>query len=400
MPAICFYFQVHQPFRLRNFSYFEIGQGKSDYFDEAKNGEILRKVARKCYLPTNAKLKDLIDRHGGKFRVSFSITGTVIEQMRRYCPEALASFRALAKTGAVEVLCETSHHSLAALYDTAEFANQVERQRELVQEHFGQTPTVFRDTELIYDDAIGELAADLGFVGVLAEGADDLLAWRSPNFVYRHPRRALAVLLKNYRLSDDIAFRFSDRNWSEWPLSSERFSEWVHKISGTGDVVNLFMDYETFGEHQWAESGIFDFLDALPARILAKPDWGFATPSEVIARYPSVAEMPFHRTVSWADTERDLTAWRGNAMQDQALAEAYSLADAVRARNNPATTEVWRKLLTSDHFYYMCTKFFADGDVHMYFNPYASPYDAFINYMNVLSDFRDHVLTTPPQQAR
>jgi len=229
---------------------------------------------------------------------------------------------------------------------------------------------------------------------MLAEGADDVLGWRSPNFVYRMAQSDTALLLKNYKLSDDIAFRFSNHQWNDFPLTADKFARWVHGVSGNGDTVNLFMDYETFGEHQWSETGIFQFLDHLPEALLKHPHWDFRTPSEVIDRYPQVATMGFPRTVSWADVERDLTAWRGNDMQNRALSRIYALKDRVMRRNNPALLALWRKLQTSDHFYYMCTKWFADGDVHAYFSPYESPYEAFINYMNAVSDLEQHVLQT------
>lgn len=399
MPAVNFYFQVHQPVRIRPYDTFHIGR-RHDYFDDQLNGEIMRKVADKCYLPTNAAIEALINRYNGRFRVAYSITGVAIEQMRDYAPDALDSFQRLAATGAVEFLSETYYHSLSSLYDPQEFREQVEQHRELVFELFGQRPRVFRNTELIYDDRIGALAAELGFDAVLAEGADDVLDWRSPSFVYQCAGLPTRLLLKNYRLSDDIAFRFSNRGWNEHPLTADKFARWLHRISGAGDVVNLFMDYETFGEHQWSDTGIFQFLERLPEEVFRHPHWEFCTPSEVIDRYPAISELSFPRTVSWADEERDLTAWRGNAMQERALAEVYSLGDLVRSRNNPALLKLWGKLQTSDHFYYMCTKWFADGDVHAYFSPYESPYEAFINYMNVLSDVRDSVLTLGETKTR
>ncbi len=399
MPAVNFYFQVHQPVRIRPYDTFHIGH-RHDYFDDQLNGEIMRKVADKCYLPANAAIEALIKRYEGGFRVAYSITGIAIEQMRDHAPDALESFQRLAATGAVEFLSETYYHSLSSLYDPEEFRAQVEQHRELVYELFGQRPRVFRNTELIYDDRIGTLAAELGFDAVLAEGADDVLDWRSPSFVYRSADLPTRLLLKNYRLSDDIAFRFSNRGWNEYPLTADKFARWLHRISGTGDVANLFMDYETFGEHQWSDTGIFQFLEHLPEAVLRHPDWEFCTPSEVIDRYPAISELSFPRTVSWADEERDLTAWRGNAMQERALAEVYSLGDSVRSRNNPALLKLWRELQTSDHFYYMCTKWFADGDVHAYFSPYESPYEAFINYMNVLSDLRDSVLRLGESRTR
>lgn len=391
MPSVCFYFQVHQPYRLKPYSFFDIGKSHQ-YFDQQKNSAILQKVASKCYLTTNRLLLKLIQQHKGAFRVSFSVTGTAIEQMRDYCPEALETFIELSKTGCVEFLSETYYHSLSVLYDQIEFKEQVTLHSELVKKLFGQTPRVFRNTELIYSDQIGQTVADMGYKAVIAEGADDILQWRTPNFVYSVPNKRTALLLKNYRLSDDVAFRFSNRAWECFPLTADKYASWLHQVSGAGDVVNLFMDYETFGEHQWASTGIFDFLEHLPSKVLAHKDWNFATPSEVIELYPARAEMSFNRLTSWADVDRDLTAWRGNKMQNTALQQIYDLGSSVKWSNNPEAISEWRKLLTSDHFYYMCTKWFADGDVHAYFSPYESPYEGFINFMNVLKDFKHNYL--------
>lgn len=399
MSSVCFYFEVHQPFRIKPYRVLEIGRDH-DYFDEELNGDIVRKVARKCYLPTNNLLLDLVRRYDGEFRISFSLTGVAIEQFKLHAPEVLDSFKELAKYDAVEFLAETYYHSLASQHDEAELWAQVEMHKRLMQQEFGRTPTVFRNTELIYEDRIGRLAEEMGFKAVIAEGADDALGWRSPNFLYSVPDTAnTKLLLKNYRLSDDVAFRFSNRAWPEFPLLADKFASWVHDVSGAGDVVNLFMDYETFGEHQWEDTGIFDFMEQLPEQILKHGDWGFATPSEVVEKYPSLADLSFPRVVSWADEERDLTAWEGNTMQRRALHQIFRLGKAVRERNNPALLELWRKLQTSDHFYYMCTKWFADGDVHAYFSPYESPYEAFMNYMNVLRDFEEHVLAPRSQLA-
>ena len=414
MPSVCFYFQVHQPYRVKRYSYFQI---KNDhlYFDDDKNGTVLKKVAEKCYLPTNAMMLELIKRYSGEFRISYSVTGTAIEQMKLYCPEALKSFERLAETGAVEFIDETYFHSLAAVYEPDEFREQVAQHRALMKSLFGQTPRVFRNTELIYSDEVGKLVSELGFDAIIAEGVDDVLGWRSPNYLYSVPRsitggREVKLLLKNYRLSDDIAFRFSNRGWPEWPLSAEKFAGWVHQISGNGDVLNLFMDYVTFGEHPWVDTGIFEFMRHLPEHVLKKPDWNFRTVSQVADLYPSRAELPFHRLTSWADIERDLTAWRGNRIQNSALELAYQMGRELK-RRDPLPGEgpgfanelldTWRKLLTSDHFYYMCTKWFADGDVHAYFSPYESPYEAFINYMNVLRDFRERWLPAwrPPSAS-
>jgi len=391
MHGVCFYFQVHQPYRLKPYSYFDIGN-EHTYLDDDANGTIMRKVARKCYLPANRKMLELIKRHKGTFKIAYSISGITIEQMKQFEPEVLESFVALAKTGCVEFLGETYYHSLAVLKDEEEFRLQVEAHSQLIEKYFGQRPTVFRNTELIYSDRIGQVVWDMGFKAMLAEGADDILEWRSPTFTYHHPENDLVLLLKNYRLSDDIAFRFSNREWDAFPLHADTFANWCHGISGNGHVVNLFMDYETFGEHQWENTGIFQFLDALPKFILAREGWHFWTPSEVVAKVPPVAPLSYGRTVSWADQERDLTAWLGNHMQEDAIDELYSLGQDVRARNNPAMLRLWRCLQTSDHLYYMCTKFFADGDVHAYFSPYHNPYDAYINYKNVLRDLRENVL--------
>lgn len=391
MPSVVFYFQVHQPFRIRRYSYFDASQN-TDYFDEEKNKQIMEKVAHKCYLPTNKVLLELIEKHKGNFRISYSITGVAIEQMQKYSPQALQSFKDLASTGCVEFLGETYYHSLSSVFDEEEFRAQVSLHSKLMRETFNYFPRIFRNTELIYNDHIGHLARNLGFDAVIAEGADDILVWRSPNFVYavngsNSGRGPTKLLLKNYRLSDDIAFRFSNRGWAEFPLTADKFSGWVHNVSGNGDIVNLFMDYETFGEHQWESTGIFEFLRYLPDKIFSHGDWSFCTPSEAIDKYPVRAEVPFNRLTSWADVDRDLTAWRGNRMQESAFAKIYSMGHAIRENGDPELLSIWRKLTTSDHFYYMCTKWFADGDVHAYFSPYESPYDAFINYMNVLKDF-------------
>lgn len=389
MSSICFYFQVHQPYRLKEFSCFD-NSNTFDYFSDS-NKKILNKVAEKCYLPTNKVLLDLIKLHKGNFRISFSISGVALEQFKDYQPEVLESFQELVKTGCVEILGETYYHSLAAVYDEGEFKLQVERHSDLVKSLFGVTPSVFRNTELIYNNRIGNLVAELGFDGVIAEGCDDILDWRSPNFVYQVQGAPIGLLLKNYKLSDDIAFRFSNQGWADYPLTADKFAGWVHQISGGGDICNLFMDYETFGEHQWASTGIFEFLKDMPGKVMNHPDWDFKTPSEVLSSYPKLAEIDFFRLTSWADTERDLTAWRGNDLQLKSLDNIYALKDKIYKIDNFKITDTWRKLQTSDLYYYMCTKWFADGDVHAYFSPYSSPYQAFINYQNVFNNFKQAV---------
>lgn len=388
MASVCFYFQVHQPWRLRRYSVFNTDPF---YFDEGANRGILQKVAHKCYLPTNALLLDLIARYDGRFRVAYSVTGVFLDQCQQWMPELIDSFRALAATGCVEFLSETYYHSLSFLYSRREFIAQVEKHRARILELFGQTPTVFRNTELIYSNHVAQTAAELGYKAVLCEGADHLLGYRSPTYLYTPPGGGIALLLKNYRLSDDIAFRFGNRGWSEWPLTADKFAGWVHQVNGNGYVVNLFLDYETFGEHQWADTGIFDFMRHLPDAVLRLRDNDFKTPSQCVDAYPTSGEYDVPHMISWADTERDLSAWLGNAMQANALHEAYRLEDDVLATQEPHIIEDWRRLLTSDHFYYMCTKYFADGDVHKYFNPYDSPYDSYINYMNVLDNVRARI---------
>jgi alpha-amylase len=387
MASVCFYFQVHQPYRLRHHTIFDTG---SEYFDEIKNAEICRKVAQKCYLPANHLLLELIERHEGKFRVAFSTTGVALEQFQQYAPDVLASFQQLAATGCVEFLAETYHHSLSFLYSREEFIEQVNAHRRMIQTLFGQNPQVFRNTELVYSNALAEVIEQTGdFKAVLLEGADRILGDRSPNFVYRPPNCGkLKLLLKNYRLSDDIAFRFSNRGWSEWPLGADKFASWINAVNGNGFVVNLFIDYETFGEHQWQDTGVFEFLRHLPQEILRHPDNDFKTPTEVADSFDAVGVVDVPNLISWADTERDLSAWLGNPMQQNAIGELYGLEHAVKELGDKDILTSWRRLQISDHFYYMCTKYFADGDVHKYFNPYDSPYDSFINFMNVLDHLK------------
>lgn len=387
MKSICFYFQVHQPYRLRNYRFFDIAE-KHDYFDEYNNSFIMRKVARKNYLPMNQLLLELINEYGSAFKVSFSISGTALDQFEQYAPEVLESFKRLAETGNVEFIAETHAHSLVALKSKTEFQRQVTMQTDTIERHFGQKPTTFRNTELIYSDRIGQMVADMGYKLMLTEGAKHILGWRSPNFMYVNAvRPELKLLLKNFSLSDDIAFRFSQQSWGDWPLTTEKFVDWINQTDPTEDVINLFMDYETFGEHQWEETGIFDFMRALPGRVFSHSNFGFATPSELAERLQPVAPIHVPNEISWADEERDLTAWLGNDLQDEAFDKLYALKEKVKQCEDPQIWKDWLYLQTSDHFYYMCTKWFSDGDVHKYFNPYGTPYDAFINYMNVLSDF-------------
>ncbi len=392
MASVCFYFQVHQPWRVKRFRIFDVGNG-GRYFDDQSvtnlnNEKIFRKVAEKSYLPANAVMLALLKRHP-EFRVSYSLSGVFMEQMESFGTDVLDSFRRLVDTGRAELLSETYYHSLSFLYSRDEFAEQVKLHRDKEHSLFGVTPRVFRNTELIFSNEVAQAAAELGYTGILAEGADHVLDWRSPNFLYTAKgANNIKLMLKNYKLSDDIAFRFGSRSWAEYPLTAPKFSQWVNAINGNGDVVNLFMDYETFGEHQWEDTGIFKFLESLPREILRHPDNDFVTVSEAVERYEPVSELDVPHYVSWADTERDLSAWLSNEIQYDAIGKLYALEGEVKKSGDRRIMEDWRRLTTSDHFYYMCTKWWNDGDVHKYFNPYESPYDAFISYMNVLEDLK------------
>jgi alpha-amylase len=349
-------------------------------------------VAQKSYLPANALMLDLIKKHKGRFKIAYSISGIAMEQFRLYAPEVLESFKKLAQTGQVEFLSETYAHSLSSLKGREEFERQVKAHAALMKEHFGQEPKVFRNTELVYSDGIGAMVADMGFKAMLTEGAKHILGWKSPNYLYCNAiNPKLKLLLKNFKLSDDIAFRFSNKGWPEYPLTAEKYVDWLNQIPENEEVVNLFMDYETFGEHQWKDTGIFEFMKALPATVFKNSPFTFSTPSEVASKLQVVSAVNVPHAISWADEERDLTAWLGNELQHEAFDKLYSLGQKVYETNDETLIQDYAYLQVSDHFYYMSTKFFSDGEVHSYFNPYRSPYDAFINYMNVLSDFEIRV---------
>lgn len=413
-PLACLYFQVHQPYRLRDMRFADIGTGKPDYFDEEKNRAIFRKVSEKCYLPTNKLILELLETYPD-FSVAYSISGIFLDQCEKYGPDVLESFRALAKTGKVEFLAETYYHSLSSLKSVEEFCEQVYDHARKIKETFGQSPKIFRNTELIYSNELAQIARIMGFEGILAEGADHVLQGRSPNAPFappsfdlpkevrkiirqRRPRtkqpKEIALLLKNYRLSDDVAFRFSDRSWIGFPLNTETFTDWI--VASGGHNVNLFMDYETFGEHQWEDTGIFDFLRDLP-RLWQKRGIRAVTPSQVIASWNKAEKQTFdaHHYVSWADTERDLSAWQENRIQQSALNALFEMETAVKKTKDPELLDIWRKLQTSDHFYYMCTKYWNDGDVHKYFSPYDSPYEAYRRFSHALCDLRQRLNPTP-----
>ncbi len=382
--AVVLYFQVHQPFRLRKYGWFDVGRDDR-WFDDGENERIFRRVAARCYLPMNALLLRMARRGKGRFRCAFSVSGTALDQAERWAPEVIGSFRALADSGCVEFLAETSHHSLSLLGNPAEFRAQVAAHRDRIEGLFGVRPTTFRNTELVFHDALAREVEAMGFRAVLGEGADHLLGWRDPCGVYRPAGcRRLRLLLRHYRFSDDIAFRFSARSWEEWPLDPAKFARWLARVPRGARHVGLFLDYETAGEHQARETGIFDFIEGLPAALARRRRFRFLTPAEAAGAPGSAEPISVPRPVSWADFERDLSAWLGNPMQRAAHDALYALLP--RVRGDPRLLERWRLLSTSDHFYYMCTKWASDGDVHTYFSPWGSPHDAFVAYMNVLAD--------------
>ena len=388
--GIVLYLHVHQPFRMRPYSVFDMANNH-DYFgylDGQKNQKILKKVSYKSYIPMNNLLLDLLKKYNN-FKLSLSITGTVIEQMENWDQEALESFKKLVNTGKVEIVAETYYHSLAFFYSRDEFEKQVKMHQQKIYDVFHAKTSVFRNTELSYNNDLAAWADKAGFSGILTEGWDPILGWRSPNYIYRPVgTKQIVLLMKNYHLSDDLAFRFSDHNWSEWPLTVDKYDAWVEKSLENQPILNLFMDYETFGEHQWKESGIFTFFHDFVDKWLSKKSNTFYTVSEAINNFAPIDKIDIPRTITWADSERDLSAWLGNDMQKEAIKQLYNIENEVINSNDLGIIADWRKLQTSDHFYYMCTKWFNDGDVHAYFNPYSSPYDCFVYFMNCLRDLK------------
>ena len=392
MLTVCPYFHVHQPYRVKRFRVFDIGSD-SEYFNDnsetdLNNRRIVEKVADKSYRPTNKLLKHLLDTHP-EFRFALSFSGTALDQFEAYTPDVLESFQELIATGRVEVLADTYHHSLAFFYSVPEFERQVQLHEKRINDLFGVRPRVFRNTELSYRNDLAKWCEDNDYLGIMAEGWEKYLGWRSPNYVYRPAGCSkIKVLLKNYKLSDDIAFRFGNQAWPEWPLSADTFASWIHAHHGDGQTINLFMDYESFGEHQWEDTGIFEFLKALPEMVLRHPDTSFKTPTETVLSYDIVGDYDVPDILTWADTDRDLTAWVGNEIQRDAIGVTYGMEVDVMNTKSPVLIETWRKLQTSDHFYYMCTKWSNDGDVHAYFSPYQSPYEAYIAFMNAITDLQ------------
>jgi alpha-amylase len=387
MKAVCLYFQVHQPFRLKTYRFFDIGNDH-EYYDEKSNKAIMQKVAKKCYLPATELLYKLIRLHKGKFKISFSISGTALDQFELYAPEVLNNFKKLAATGAVEFIAETNLHSLSSIKSPEEFKSQALRHAQRIHSLFGQRPKTFRNTELIYSNKIARMVADMGFEVMLTEGAGSMLGWRSPHYLYNSSAAPdLKLLLRNYRLSDDLSFRFSQQSWREWPITADKYISWLEAIPNNQKIINLFMDFETFGEHQWRETGIFDFLEDLPGKMLSTSHYKFVTPSEAAREMKPIAPLSAPKPISWADEARDLSAWLGNDLQKEAFNNLYRLEKKIRKCEDPFIIRDWEYLQNSDHFYYMCTKSMADGEVHDYFTPYESPFEAFVNYMNVLKDF-------------
>lgn len=392
--SIVLYLHMHQPLRLRHFTIFDVNQN-TDYFssenqDDTNNTLVLQKIIKKSYMPTLQLLDQLLQNHP-EFNFSLSITGTLLEQLEANGPQITAILKQLVSSGRIEIVGETYHHSLVYFYDLPEFENQVNMHQQKIEKLFGVTPAAFRNTELAYNNQLGKWAENKGYKAILAEGWDEVLGWRSPNFVYRPPdTHNIRLLLKNYRLSDDIAFRFGDKNWADWPLTAEKFVTWAN--AGEGTNINLFMDFETFGEHQWSDTGIFDFLGKLPIEWLKTPGNNFKTVSDLAVSQEPVDTVDMPYTITWADTERDLSAWLGNPMQRQAIGALYELGSQILGTSDLGLIEDWRKMQTSDHFYYMCTKWFNDGDIHAYFSPYSTPYEAFITFMNCYHSLRARLI--------
>lgn len=385
MKTICLYLQMHQPLRLKKYRFFNMGKDVH-YLDDFLNKSILQRTAANSYRPMNELLLKLITKYNGKFKISISITGITVEQLKSYAPDVLKSFKKLAETGCVEFIAETYPHSLTSLIDKDEFQIQVKRHVKLMQKEFDFTPTTFRNTELIYSDGIGEMVADMGFTAMITEGAKHILGWKSPDFLYVNainPR--LKLLLRNIRLSQDLRFRFSDTGWDQWPLTADKYINWI-KDENRGDISNIFIDYETFGECQNKDTGIFEFMEYLADYAIKDNDLQFGTPQEIIKEYQPVATLHVPYPISWTDEERDTTAWFGNEMQNEAISKLYAKKDAIHKLNDKDLNHIWDFMQSSNHFYYMSTKWFSDGSIGNV-NPYGSPYEAFINYMNILSDF-------------
>lgn len=393
MRSIVLYLHMHQPWRMKHYSIFSVDHDhdywtEKDWYAGTNNERIFKKVADKSYRPMLARLEKCINTYPG-FKFSLSITGTFLDQAEKWAPDLIETLKRLTASGRVEIVAETYYHSLAFFFDRDEFEAQVKAHQDRIYKLFGVRSQVYRNTELSYNNELAKWAEGFGFKGILAEGWDKILEWRSPNFVYRPEGcKNIKLLMKNYRLSDDVAFRFSDKHWKEWPLTVDKYIQWLEAATLRGPLINLFMDFETFGENIWEDTGIFEFFEHLVYRWDRDQDNNFLTVSEACDSAEPQAEISMPWTVTWADTERDLSAWLGNSMQHEAMKAIYDIKDEVLASGDKKLIEDWRRLQTSDHPYYMCTKYFNDGDVHAYFSPYDSPYDAFLYCMNVLRDMR------------
>ncbi len=398
MTLVNLFFFAHQPERLRPYGLRPPPPRAperihSDLFDEELNATIFRKVAGKCYYPATRLLLELVEARKGDekpFRLSFGLSGTFLDQAQRFEPALLDLFKRLGDTGMVEFTGETYYHSLASLWDDtrAEFRRQVQMHTEAIQRHFGQTPTVFRNTECLYNDAIAQTVKEMGFAGIMTEGIDWILdQWRSPDFLYQSAS-GLPVLLRNYHYSDDIGYRFPNKSWEHYPLSAETFAGWL--ASNTDEIVNLMMDYEALGEHIWADTGIFDFIRHVPERIVAHPQLAFTTPSRAVKTlHPrgTVRVGPF-ATISWADMERDTSAWLRNEMQQFCFEELREMEATILNVNEPEFTRAWRLMQTSDHVYYLSDKSLSDGDVHTYFSAYGNLFESFLRLQTAIADLK------------
>jgi alpha-amylase len=389
MKNICFYFQIHQPHRLKRYRFFNIG-GDHYYYDDFANEDFMQQIAQVSFIPANRLILDMIKETNGAFKVAFSISGVALDQMEIYAPEVIDGFKELAETGCVEFLSETQGHSLASLINPEEFKKQVKEHDDKIEGLFGQRPKVFRNTELIFSDEIASLVYDMGFTGIIMPGAKRTLGWKSPNYVYQSAEQPkLKLLLRNPKFSDDIATRFSNYEWSEYPLTADKFINWIASTPKEEQVINLFMNYEALGNFQKKSSGIFDFMRALP-RFVAEKNIGFATPSGVLAKMKPVDKISSMHPVSWVGEERDIFPWLGNTLQQEAFNKLYEVAERVSMSQSRRLLQDWTYLQSSDHFYYMGTK------NALPFSPYSSPYEAFNTYMNVLIDFKERVASEFP----
>ncbi len=396
MKNICICFQIHQPLRFRRYRFFDIGNDHY-YYDDYTNESELRKIADRSYLPANELLLKLIEQSKSKLKIAFSISGIALDQFQLYAPEVIDSFKQLADTGQVEFLAETYTHSLVSLNNPEEFKSQVLRHSNAIESLFGVKPTAFHNTEMIYSDQIGEIISSLGFKVMLTEGAKHVLGWKSPNYLYCNPANPrLKVLLRNFQLSDDIGLRFGNKSWGEWPLTSEKYLSWLDRIDPRDEVVNLFLNYDAIGGYQSKSSGIFEFVDALFKKLIKSKNYTFATPSEIATVLQPVSAIHVPNPISQADEERDLTPWLGNEMQTEAYTKLYALLPKINKCEDNRLQKDWRYLQVSNHFYYMSTKYFSDGN-RAFVNPYSSPYEAFINYMNILSDFSLRLNASVPE---